>query len=383
MRNTGSKNFLEPKRYGVLDAYRYIAAIGVTLYHFERHFQPYLSHRTACLERMNLCVDFFFVLSGFVLMHTYGGRVDTWAGFGRFIRKRLARIYPLHAVMTLVFVAASLAVARLGIPLRDPASLDISAAPAQLLLVHAWGFNIPTSLNFPSWSISAEFFLYLLFPLFAMLVLRLGAARALLAAYGLGLCMTVVWTHFGLGDWTDATSDFGNLRAVPSFIAGMAVQKMITSGAPAKSFSPKTRWTLAHGSVVVLACLMQGQAPSLLIVALFPLAIGLIAGAERSGAPSRLGRGVWLRLGDASYGVYLIHTAVIIACLVLMRKFSTFAPAEMIGMALAGSTVATVLAMLSFRFFENPARKFLSGAAPALARPPQVQISEKPVAQEG
>ncbi len=361
----------EPKRYGVLDAYRYIAAIGVTLYHFERHYQPYLPHPTAYLERMNLCVDFFFVLSGFVLMHTYGGGVDTLAGFGRFLRKRLARIYPLHAVMTLVFVAASLTFVRLGVPLRDPASFDISVAPAQLLLVHAWGFNVPMSLNFPSWSISAEFFLYLLFPLFALLVLRLGAARALLAAYALGLCMTLIWSRLGLGDWTDATADFGNLRATPSFIAGMAVQRLITRGPPLR-----TSWPAAHGGALVIAALMLAGAPNLAIVALFPLAIALIASAERSGAPSRLGRGVWLKLGDASYGVYLIHTVVVMACLLLMRKFSSFTQAECIGAALAGSAVTTGLAMLSYRWFENPARKYFGGGTAAIRSAP------KPAAQE-
>src|SRR5450631_1426653 len=109
---------LEPKRYGVLDAYRFIAAFGVTLYHFEGHFQPYLAHPSDYLERMNLCVDFFFVLSGFVLTHTYGARISSLKAYGQFIRKRLARIYPLHAVMILVFVLAGVAVAHLGLPVR-------------------------------------------------------------------------------------------------------------------------------------------------------------------------------------------------------------------------------------------------------------------------
>ena len=187
-----------PQRYGVLDAYRYIAALGVTLYHFERHFQPYMAHPTDVLERMNLCVDFFFVLSGFVLMHTYGGRIGSLAAFGAFIRKRLARVYPLHFVMTLVFIVAALAVMRLGIAVRNPSTLNLAAAPAHLLLVHAWGFDLPPALNFPSWSISAEFFVYLCFPLFAFLVLRLGALRALALAYALGLAMTFARDALGM-----------------------------------------------------------------------------------------------------------------------------------------------------------------------------------------
>lgn len=62
--------------------------------------------RTALLERGYLCVDFFFVLSGFILMHVYGGTsTASWrsGACGRFLRARCARIYPLYLFALLAF----------------------------------------------------------------------------------------------------------------------------------------------------------------------------------------------------------------------------------------------------------------------------------------
>ena len=353
----------EPKRYAVLDAYRYLAAAGVVLYHYEAHFGPYMAHPTHVLERFNLFVDFFFVLSGFVLMHTYGAGIADWLAYGTFLRKRLARIYPLHAVLTLVFAGLGLASAGLGVAMRDATALSPAAAPAHLLLIHAWGIGLAPALNFQSWSISAELFVYLLFPLLALLVVRGGALRALLLAYGLGLGMTLAREVWGLRPWEETTFDFGNIRAVPSFLAGIAVQALL-----AGRVLPRMRYGLAHAAALGLCGLMLAQAPSLLIVALFPLVIALFAAAERSGVESRLGRGIWLRLGDASYGVYLLHTGVILVSLLALRQLGLDSPLKMLALALAGTAATTGLAMLSFRWFENPARRWLGGAGTPMAR---------------
>ena len=80
-----------PRRYVVLDSYRFIAALGIVIYHFEPHFGVFRPHQTEVLDRVQSLVDFFFVLSGFVLMHTYGTRVDDLGSYADFLRKRLAR----------------------------------------------------------------------------------------------------------------------------------------------------------------------------------------------------------------------------------------------------------------------------------------------------
>src|ERR1700712_3633748 len=86
----------ERHRYAVLDSYRFIAALGIVAYHFEAHFAPFFPHAHEVLEDFQTLVDFFFVLSGFVLMHTYGARIDGWASYIDFLRRRFARVYPLQ-----------------------------------------------------------------------------------------------------------------------------------------------------------------------------------------------------------------------------------------------------------------------------------------------
>lgn len=351
-----------PQRYGVLDAYRYIAAICVAFYHFENDFQPYMAQHTDFLERFHLFVDFFFVLSGFVLMHTYGARISSLADYGRFLRKRLARIYPLHAATTLLFVAIAWTVLRLGLPVRDPSAFDIAPAPYHLLLIHAWGLNVKPALNFPSWSISAELFVYLLFPFLAWAVARTGAWRGLALAYACGLALTLTHEALGLRPWTQTTFDFGNLRAVPGFLAGMALQRLVVS-----ANVPRVPFWAAHGAALALGALMLAKLDELAIVALLPLVIGLIALAERSGAPSALGRGVWLKLGEASYGVYMLHTFVALCCLAMMRHFGLTTPLGMVFIALVGVVGSTVAALISFRHFENPLRIYLGGGSPKSA----------------
>ena len=94
-------------------------------------------------------------------MHVYAGRVTTISEYGDYLKKRLARMYPLHIATFLMapFFA--------GLYFPD------SILP-NVLLIHAWDVTKHLSLNYPSWSVSAEFFVYLLFPVFYTLMIALG-----------------------------------------------------------------------------------------------------------------------------------------------------------------------------------------------------------------
>src|SRR5947209_12965681 len=169
------------------------------------------SHVTA-FGNLRLCVDFFFALSGFVLMHAHGSAIVTGNDYLRFLQKRLARIYPLHALMVIVFAVLALMVAGKPMAARIVPVLDPAAALPNLMLLHSFGVTQTLSLDFPSWSISAEWFLYLLFPTLAAFVLRYGACRAMAAAISFALMLAIVRHEFGLRDWTRSTFDFGMLR---------------------------------------------------------------------------------------------------------------------------------------------------------------------------
>ena len=119
-----------------------------------------------------LGVELFFTLSGFILCHVYLDSVaDGGFRYFGFLWARLARIYPLH-LATLAGVGVMALAAQAAGRTIEASVLSWSSLPANLLLVHAWGFAPVAGWNHPSWSISAEWFAYLTFPLFAWSALK-------------------------------------------------------------------------------------------------------------------------------------------------------------------------------------------------------------------
>ena len=342
-------------RYRALDTYRFLAASGIVFYHFENHLRPLMAQPTYALERLSLFVDFFFVLSGFVIMHTHGARIASWQDYGSFLRKRLARIYPLHLATLAIFCLIGAVVVVLGVPVRDRSFFDPTLIPANLLLVQAWGTTDHAGLNIPSWSISAEWFVYLLFPLLAFLVRKRGPWFTLAVALVVAIAIDLVRARVGLRPGEDATFDFGNLRAVAPFLAGMAVCCLM----PQMS-SRRVPWVAAHGFAIAVFALMIFGAPAFLIVACFPLLVALVALAERDAPQSLFTSNAGVRLGEASFAIYMIHTLFQVAAVIVARKLGVSSLP-----ALAATVLLTYIAIVSagiasFRWFEDPLRRRLT-----------------------
>lgn len=192
-----------------LTSIRGIAALAVVIFHIRETF-PHETLLFVELFRQGwLGVDLFFVLSGFIMAHVYTtlpvrGRIGSFAA--SFVHARLARIYPLHLATLLATVALVMFMPDFG-P-RFPSYFGTDTFVLNLLLLQGWGLS-PASWNMVSWSISAEWFMYLLFPL---LLLgwqslrpadgRFGTALvfALIASVlALHLAVIVVrgWDHYG------------------------------------------------------------------------------------------------------------------------------------------------------------------------------------------
>jgi peptidoglycan/LPS O-acetylase OafA/YrhL len=149
-----------------LTSLRFFAAFWVVTYHYWPKLA--VTGTPALVAKGYLGVELFFILSGFILCHVYLPSFEAQRfRYGEFLWARLARIYPMH-LATLVGIGlmggAALAA---GFPVEHNL-LSLAALPANLALVHAWGFAPVVGWNHPSWSISAEWFAYLAFPLFAV-----------------------------------------------------------------------------------------------------------------------------------------------------------------------------------------------------------------------
>ena len=204
------------RRLDSLEGLRFLSSVAIVA----GHYIPYAIGETRFISRLHLAVDLFFVISGIVIANLYAGRIATVRDWLGFMVKRVARLYPLHLATLAFYVAIGLLVWSGKVQPADGARYDPAAIIPNLLLVHAWSPSGTISFNYVSWSISAEIFVYLAFPLIALGVQR----RAALSLAGIvGLFVVFAWyaeTQIGL-PLTRLSWQAGVLRAIPGFAFGV------------------------------------------------------------------------------------------------------------------------------------------------------------------
>ena len=170
-----------PSNLPGLTSVRFLLALGVVFFHYQLQWPWDAMSATGLLDRARLGVDIFFILSGFVLTHAYREALDAGRlNYRRFIVARVARISPAH-VAVLLFVLAMVGSALLVGADFDARLYEPSGLLPTLLLIHAWyPEEFAAKWNGPSWSLSAEWFAYLVFPLFAWVGLKLRQRPCLL-----------------------------------------------------------------------------------------------------------------------------------------------------------------------------------------------------------
>ena len=212
-------------RFGVLDSWRGVAALLVALFHLNVYGALY---SLDFVRNAYLFVDFFFVLSGFVITHSYADRLRTLEGIGAFAIRRFGRLWPLHAVVLLAFVivecAKAVSAARGASftipPFTGANSLD-TILPS-LAFAQSFGLERQLTWNPPSWSICAEFWTYLIFAA-ALFIATTWLSRirfataSLIALLLIGSVATLIlFAPHGI----DATYDLGLVRCLYGFLVG-------------------------------------------------------------------------------------------------------------------------------------------------------------------
>ena len=295
------KGWEMPTNLKQLTSLRFFAALWVVAF----HYWPSLTGGYPVLvDKGYLGVELFFLLSGFILAHVYLD--DAGVGclhYGRFLWARLARIYPVHLVTLAAIGLMGAAALALGYPMTHPV-IVWSVLPQNLLLIHAWGAASVSAWNHPSWSISAEWFAYVFFPLFARAAwaLRARPILAVLGALGLVAVLYPAFQVLAGFPLTRATTAWGTLRIVPCFTLGCAVNllwraRSIGNPAPAVAVA-----CLTTGAIIVAAAL---HAPDLLLVMLFGALIFGLASMASSGS-RRLTAAPFVYLGEVSFAVYMV-----------------------------------------------------------------------------
>ena len=341
-----------------LDALRILAALAIVVLHFRTNLLAAFPDSRGAFQRLDglsAGVDLFFVISGFVITWVYRDSIRSRTQYGRFLRKRLARLVPLHWATLAFFVLVGLAAVMTETDLPRAGKYDFSCLVPNALLLHAWGLCRGPSFNTVSWSISAEMALYLAFPLLLALLHR--APRLFAAA--LLLLIILLESGFGSPFWVERTYAGGVIRAVPGFCLGMVLYHWRTL----LGRLPVSPVLLAAALALFAGGLAAGWGKGVLVLLAYLIgALGVAA--DVRGKPGRTVRRL-APAGRLTYSVYMLHPIVQSLFIVLLGKNLlkldgwplTLWSILAIGIALAVSYASLCL-------FEEPLRRLLSRPLP-------------------
>jgi peptidoglycan/LPS O-acetylase OafA/YrhL len=350
-----------------LTSLRGLAALAVVMQHFSASAQQLTPHWIPSLVPHGyMAVDFFFILSGFIMCLTYlpAFDADGIKAFPGFLLKRVARIVPLNVfVLSVLMVLGLISRATLGRNLFfDDSSLAFDL-PANMLMVQ--GLGIGTNLNGPSWSISTEFAAYLLFPIFIMFVFNRGrwvSAITLLAA--LTVLCAAAFRSPGLVLQSEDVRD-QVLYCFTEFVLGMGAYILYRS----RHASGGDASDLEAGLLFVAVAIGLVAGVDLVVALLCPFVV--VATALNRGVFERLlSRGIPYFLGLISFSIYLIHEPCRRLAVFLFTAVhpASVGPAAALGFAFAGSLAVIPLAWVTYLGVERPGRRIIRRWAEPVAR---------------
>ena len=321
MEKASSATFADSKpHYELLDGLRGVAALVVMWYHVFEGFAT--SPIDQGFNHGYLAVDFFFILSGFVIGYAYDDRWQRSLTTKEFFKRRLIRLHPM-VIMGVVLGAITYFVQ--GSERWDGTHVATSVVMLAMLLnlflipavpgtaVDVRGNNEMYPLNGPNWSL---FFEYIGNILYALFIRKLSTRwlAVLVALAGIGLASYAIgngsgYGHLGVG-WSLSGTNFpgGMLRLLFAFSAGLLMSRVF------KPVHIRGAFWLCSLGVIVLLCMphvggadrlwLNGLYDSVCVILIFPLLVWLGAsGKATDNGTSRICK----FCGDISYPVYVVH----------------------------------------------------------------------------
>jgi peptidoglycan/LPS O-acetylase OafA/YrhL len=345
------------QHYHFLDFCRGIAALVVVVYHLGSTVGG-----TQYFGSGFLAVDFFFILSGFVIAHAYEKRLVTTMGFGEFLRARIIRLYPMAALGIGLGYLALLVTFWLNPDTpQNAADLHATLGANLLLLPKFWSATDPATELFPLdgaiWSLFFELVLNVLFAL-SIARMRNWTVAALMIVGGLvTLGMALHVGTFNLG-WNWQTFVGGFSRALFGFGAGV----LIARNRHRLTFTmPGAGWIVLAALVAIpIAALDNLYVSALAIFVVFPLAMML-------GINVRWNRLIGLQKlsGNLSYPLYTMHLPILAIGAALYHHFIPEFSADLLQPVITALVLAA--AWLAFTSVDVPIRRWLNRPKPQSA----------------
>jgi len=343
--------------YRIFETWRLAAAIAIMFYHFLRFGPPEAGEVGVFLHRFLPIMEMFFMISGYLIMERYGDSLTRKdGGFGKYLLRRIARIYPLYLVTLGFFVFVALAVDFGYVSTGTPERYDWSALLPNILLIHAWGLTDNLTFNYVSWSLSSEWFCYLLLPAIVVAYRMAGMGGLVVLAFSsiLALEIGVATGFIPFDSWLEANT-WGAYRAFADFVLGALVFVVVSRSRSAlRSQAPG--WILFGVALAAMGFKLE----SYIIVLLLALAMYFAAIAERNRPEATAYLAPLHTLGKVSLGIYLIHPVVESVLLAIVWRWwiDPLVPSNLFyGFLIVPALVVFALSILSDRFFERPVGK--------------------------
>ncbi len=361
-----------PAYLPTLTGIRAFAALLVLILHANQFVPNPISDHVDFLHRGYLGVDLFFILSGYIIAHVYltAFAVPSARSIGIFFWHRFIRLFPAHAVVLIGLIVLVLAGRSAGIPFRAEDGWSFADLPWYFLMVHAWGTVGMMGWNSPSWSISAEWTAYLLFPLIALGLARLPRGTAFIVA----LCaLAVTMIAFDLAEWRIKTAWLGApaiIRVAGEFIFGAALcQAALFAGRPGGARRLLGDLAAPMGLVgYIIAAQLHAQ--DFILIGLLAL---MLLGASSGGRIARFlfSRRPAIWLGEISYSVYIVHVPSIFVLRTGFDEigFETWSGPMRIAAVFAAIVITISAAAVLFYLVERPVRRRLRNSLGHITTP--------------
>ncbi len=369
---------------------RGVAALLVVFYHANLILHGALAGTFVApiFSRLYLMVDLFFMISGFVMSHAYGSWFDKDVSVKKFLQfsiARFARIYPLY-LFTLFFLVSVVVIYHYKIgetPQVFKETFNFNSIPVNIFLLQNINTSSLLAWNPPSWSISVEWWVYIIFPFMVFFYNRIKFKYLnllLLIFSGMGyLILSVIiynlnrdivagiWPkNYGSIDVTDPSNyQSGLLRCIFGFLIGMVAYQYFKLNS-LKRFLSKDYAMLAF--TVLLLCSLKFSVPDYITIWGFPC---IILCAAYSNNNKILNATFLKKMGDWSYSLYLIHmpifyTFILFVLLVPENKYILPYNGEPLLAWIVGYTFISLnifIAYLTYNYIELPARQVIKKMA--------------------